>query len=64
MLPVAGVVSAPVLLKSSACGVPTAAPSTYRRDVHWLAVAPWVRYSVAVCAAPSESYTVIDVARL
>src|SRR5262249_2031798 len=61
MLPLAGAVSPPELLYVSACGVPTAVPSTYSCVVQAFAAAPLMKYRVAVCAAPSESYTVRDV---
>src|SRR5689334_19044250 len=62
--PLAGVVNVPVLLKFSACAPPTAVPSTYRRPSQAPAAAPFTKYIDAVCAAPSESYTVSEVARL
>ncbi len=60
-MPLAGAVSAPELLYVSACGTPTAVPSTYSWDVQAFATAPLMKYRVPVWAAPSESYTVSDV---
>jgi hypothetical protein len=40
---------------------PTAAPSIVKCAFHELAVAVFAKYTVAVCAAPSESYTVTAV---
>jgi hypothetical protein len=55
IVPPTGSVSAPVLSYSSVCAVPTALPSTYNCVVHSFGLTVFVKYSVAVCAAPSES---------
>src|SRR6185312_10707323 len=61
ILPLAGAVRAPAFEYVSACGVPTAVPSTVSCVDQVFAVAPLMKYRVAVWAAPSESYTVREV---
>src|SRR5262245_23169734 len=62
--PPTGAVSRPVFEYCSVCGPPTLAPSMVSCAVHWFAVAVLVKYIVPVCVAPSESYSVSEVAWL
>src|SRR5689334_4345866 len=62
--PPTGVCRMPLEEYCSVCAPPTAVPSMYRRAFHWLAVAVLLKYMVPVCVAPSESYSVSEVAWL